>query len=73
MHLIVVEHEAAASVGRLAPHLVEHRVTTVRPANGDPFPVVADRDDAGGEADNQVNSVIVLGGSMGAYEEFAHP
>ena len=73
MHLIVVEHEAAASVGRLAPHLVEHRVTTVRPANGDPFPVVADRDDAGGEADNQVDGVIVLGGSMGAYEEFAHP
>ena len=34
MHLIVVEHEAAASVGRLAPHLVEHRVTTVRPATG---------------------------------------
>lgn len=68
MHLIVVEHEAEASVGRLAPHLAEHRVTIVRPADGDEF-----SSPDGAVDDDRVDGVIVLGGSMGAYEEAAHP
>ena len=62
MNLVVVEHEPDASVGRLAPHLAAHRVTTVRPAAGDAFPPNAG-----------VDGVIVLGGSMGAYEHDEHP
>lgn len=62
MNLVIVEHEADASVGRLAPHLADHRVTMVRPSAGDDFP-----------ATTGVDGVIVLGGSMGAYEEDTHP
>ena len=62
MNLVVVEHEADASVGRLAPHLATHSVTIVRPSAGDGFPPATG-----------VDGVIVLGGSMGAYEEDDHP
>ncbi len=62
MNLIVIEHEADASVGRLAPHLADDRVTTVRPSAGDGFPPTAGAD-----------GVIVLGGSMGAYEDTKYP
>ena len=61
-NLVVVEHEADASVGRLASHLAAHRVTIVRPASGDGFPPTAGAD-----------GVIVLGGSMGAYEDDEYP
>lgn len=70
MHLLVVEHEAAASLGRLAPRLAEHRVTMVRPAAGDGFPTV---DPGVGDAGAAVDGVVVLGGSMGAYDERDHP
>ena len=62
MNLFVIEHEPDASVGRLAPHLAAHQVTMVRPAGGDALPPTAG-----------IDGVIVLGGSMGAYEVDGHP
>ena len=62
MNLFVIEHEPDASVGRLAPHLAAHQVTMVRPAGGDALPPTAG-----------IDGVIVLGGSMGAYEVDEHP
>ncbi|MBK6969855.1 MAG: type 1 glutamine amidotransferase [Candidatus Microthrix sp.] len=62
LNLFVIEHEPDASVGRLAPHLAAHQVTMVRPAGGDALPPTAG-----------IDGVIVLGGSMGAYEVDEHP
>ncbi|MEZ5382384.1 MAG: type 1 glutamine amidotransferase [Microthrixaceae bacterium] len=62
LRLVVIEHETDAGLGRMAPHLVGHRVTTVRPTTGEDMPSL-----------RGIDGVIILGGSMGAYEERAHP
>jgi GMP synthase (glutamine-hydrolysing) len=68
--VLVVEHEAGAPAGRLGDELVAAgcRLDVRRPYAGDPLPDV----DQHGQLDG-VHAVVVLGGSMAAWDDVAAP